>query len=171
MQDALYNVTGRLRDNLFSSTHNNVGARGSSSIIADTSPYGRIRDPVSLGNHPSVGVSHSLSRHTITQSTDPLVGVSHGLGRHTPLTQSMDHLGISHGLDRPPSPRLWASQVRSLSLPLSVCRSSHNFATSYGWVWLQSAGGVNLRSNPDVGRGLTSLKGGLELGRSVIPYK
>lgn len=137
VQDALYNVTGRLRDNLFSSTQNNVGARGSSSILTDTSPYGRIRDPVSLGNHPSVGVSHSLSRHTITQSTDPLVGVSHGLGRHTPLSQSMDHLGISHGLDRPPSPRLWASQ---------------------------SAGGVNLRSNPDVGRGLTSLKGGLELG-------
>ncbi|KAK9988942.1 hypothetical protein SO802_029181 [Lithocarpus litseifolius] len=137
VQDALYNVTGRLRDNLFSSTQNNVGARGSSSILTDTSPYGRIRDPVSLGNHPSVGVSHGLSRHTITQSTDPLVGVSHGLSRHTPLTQSMDHLGISHGLDRPPSPRLWASQ---------------------------SAGGVNLRSNPDVGRGLTSLKGGLELG-------
>ena len=82
MQDALYNVTGRLRDNLFSSTHNNVGARGSSSIIADTSPYGRIRDPAPFGNYPSVGVSHSLSRHTtITQSMDPSVGLREGPGR------------------------------------------------------------------------------------------
>uniref|UniRef100_A0A2N9IAQ6 K Homology domain-containing protein n=1 Tax=Fagus sylvatica TaxID=28930 RepID=A0A2N9IAQ6_FAGSY len=138
VQDALYNVTGRLRDNLFSGTPNNVGARSVSSILTDTSPYGRIRDPAPFGNYPSVGVSHSLSRHTtITQSMDPSVGVSHGLSRHTPLTQSMDHLGISHGLDRPPSPRLWASQ---------------------------SATGVNPRSNPDVGRGLTSFKGGLELG-------
>jgi transcription antitermination factor NusA-like protein len=138
VQDALYNVTGRLRDNLFSGTPNNVGARSGSSILTDTSPYGRIRDPAPFGNYPSVGVSHSLSRHTtITQSMDPSVGVSHGLSRHTPLTQSMDHLGISHGLDRPPSPRLWASQ---------------------------SATGVNPRSNPDVGRGLTSFKGGLELG-------
>jgi hypothetical protein len=121
VQDALYNVTGRLRDNLFSGTPNNVGARSGSSILTDTSPYGRIRDPAPFGNYPSVGVSHSLSRHTtITQSMDPSVGVSHGLSRHTPLTQSMDHLGISHGLDRPPSPRLWASQVRSLSLALSL---------------------------------------------------
>ncbi|XP_041014698.1 KH domain-containing protein HEN4-like isoform X1 [Juglans microcarpa x Juglans regia] len=183
VQDALYNVTGRLRDNLFSSTQNNVGARSSSSVLTDSSPYGRMRDPGPLGSHPSVGVSHSLGRHaTLTQSTDPSVGarssssvltdtspygrlrdpgplgshpsvgVSHGLGRHATLTQStdpsvglsqhatlsqsMDHYAITHGLDRPSSPRSWTSQ---------------------------SAVGVNPRSITDVGRGLTSLKGGLEL--------
>ncbi|KAG2704962.1 hypothetical protein I3843_05G029600 [Carya illinoinensis] len=141
VQDALYNVTGRLRDNLFSSTQNNVGARSSSSMLSDTSPYGRLRDPVPIGSHPSVGVSHGLSRHaSLTQSTDPSVGVSHSLSRHTTLSQSIDHLGSSHGLDLPPSPRSWASQL---------------------------AVGVNPRSNTDAGRGFTSLKGGLELGRLV----
>ncbi|KAF5448426.1 hypothetical protein F2P56_028962 [Juglans regia] len=139
VQDALYNVTGRLRDNIFSSTQNNVGARSSSSVLSDTSPYGRLRDPVPIGSHPSVGVSHGLSRHaSLTQCTDPSVGVSHSLSRHTTLSQSIDHLGSSHGLDLPPSPRLWASQL---------------------------AVGVN-PSNTDAGRGFTSLKGGLELGRS-----
>lgn len=137
VQDALYNVTGRLRDNLFSSTQNNLGTRSSSSVFTDTSPYGRLRDPPPLGSHPSVGVSHSLGRHTtLTQSTDPSVAVSHSLSRHT-INQSLDNLGISHGFDRPPSPRLWLSQ---------------------------SAVGVNPRSITDVGRGMTSLKGGLELG-------
>jgi hypothetical protein len=155
VQDALYNVTGRLRDNLFSSTQNNVGTRSSSSVFTDTSPYGRLRDPPPLGSHPSVGVSHSLSRHaTFTQSTDPSVGVSHSLSRHAsfnqstdpsvgvshslsrhtisqsmdnfgiPRGQSMDNFGIPHGFDRPPSPRLWASHVRSLSLSLSISLSS-----------------------------------------------
>ncbi|KAE8008327.1 hypothetical protein FH972_004848 [Carpinus fangiana] len=119
VQDALYNVTGRLRDNLFSSTQNNVGTRSSSSVFTDTSPYGRLRDPPPLGSHPSVGVSHSLGRHaTFTQSTDPSVGVSHSLSRHATFNQSTD----------------------------------------------PSVVGVNPRGITDVGRGMTNLKGGLELG-------
>lgn len=94
MQDALYNITGRLRDNLFSNTVNNSGRRNSSAVLTDTSPYGRLRDPAPIGFQPSSSV-----------------GVTHGLGRHTTLTQSMDHLGLSHNLDHPSSPRPWASQV------------------------------------------------------------
>ncbi|ONH90713.1 hypothetical protein PRUPE_8G070900 [Prunus persica] len=95
VQDALYNITGRLRDNLFSSTVNNSGRRSSSSMLTDTSPYGRLRDPTPIGFQPSSSV-----------------GINHGLSRHTTLTQSMDHLGLSHSLDHPSSsPRPWASQM------------------------------------------------------------
>ncbi|KAL6347470.1 hypothetical protein AAG906_025992 [Vitis piasezkii] len=92
VQDALYHITGRLRDNLFpSKTLNGAGIR-SSSAMNEISPYGRVRDPASFGLHSSVGVSPSFSRHTT-------------------LTQSMDHLGLSHSLDHPTSPRLWPSQT------------------------------------------------------------
>ncbi|THG03119.1 hypothetical protein TEA_001295 [Camellia sinensis var. sinensis] len=123
VQDALYNVTGRLRDNnLFTGRiSNGAGTRSSSSVITEMNPYERAGDPSSFGLHTSVGVSH----------------------RHTTLTQSMDHLGLSHNYDHPPSPNLWASQA---------------------------VGGVNPRSM-DVGRGLTSVQGGVEFGsgrRSVM---
>ncbi|XP_024165108.1 KH domain-containing protein HEN4 isoform X2 [Rosa chinensis] len=94
VQDALYNITGRLRDNLFSNTVNNSGRRNSSAVLTDTSPYGRLRDPAPTGFQPSSSV-----------------GVTYGLGRHTTLTQSMDHLGLSHNLDHPSSPRPWATQM------------------------------------------------------------
>lgn len=107
MQDAVYNVTGRLRDNLFSSTQNSTGTMNSSSLLP-TSPYGRMRDSAPLGIQ-----------------TSPPVGVTHGVRRHTPLTQGMDHLGLSHTYDRPPSPpRSWtpqaASQAKSASVSISV---------------------------------------------------
>ncbi|XP_059647985.1 KH domain-containing protein HEN4 [Cornus florida] len=125
VQDALYNVTGRLRDNFFpSKISNGSGIRSSSSAITEVSPYGRSRDPSSLGLHS--------------------VGVSHNINRHPTLTQSMDHLGLSQNFDHPPLPRSWASETVT---------------------------GVNPRSIMDVGRGLTSFKGGVELGsgsRSAI---
>ncbi|KAK9905236.1 hypothetical protein M0R45_000348 [Rubus argutus] len=93
VQDALYNITGRLRDNLFSSTVNNSGRRNSSTLLTDTIPYGRLRDPAPIGFQSSSSV-----------------GVTHGLSRHTTLSQSMDHLGLNN-LDHPSSPRPWASQM------------------------------------------------------------
>ncbi|XP_050365807.1 KH domain-containing protein HEN4 isoform X2 [Argentina anserina] len=94
VQDALYNITGRLRDNLFSSTVNNSGRRKSSTVVSDSGPYGRLSNPAPIGFQlsSSVGVTHSFSRH-IT------------------LSQSMDHLELSHNLDHPSSPRPWASQM------------------------------------------------------------
>jgi len=53
VQDALYNATGRLRDNLFGGTQNNAGTRSLSSVQSDTSPYGRLRD-VPLGSQSSL---------------------------------------------------------------------------------------------------------------------
>ncbi|WJX22081.1 hypothetical protein P8452_11423 [Trifolium repens] len=53
VQDALYNATGRLRDNLFGGTQNSAGTSSLSSVRADTSPYGRLRD-VPLGGQSSL---------------------------------------------------------------------------------------------------------------------
>ncbi|KAL6964217.1 hypothetical protein U1Q18_035275 [Sarracenia purpurea var. burkii] len=125
VQDALYNVTCRLRDNLFPSRMpNSAGTRSNSSVITEISSYARSRDPTSVGLNTSVGASRDLNRHGIMQS--------------------MDHLGLSHMYDHPPSPRLWESQTVS---------------------------GVNTRGIVDAGKGLTSVKGGIELGsgsRSAI---
>ncbi|XP_038888005.1 KH domain-containing protein HEN4 [Benincasa hispida] len=96
VQDALYNVTGRLRDNLFSSVLSNSGTRNGAgtSIYPETSPYGRVRDPASLVRTTPVGTSHgSFMQHSTAQSTDDL--------------------GLSHSLDSPSSPGLWASQSLS----------------------------------------------------------
>ncbi|GFS32732.1 RNA-binding KH domain-containing protein [Actinidia rufa] len=85
VQDALYRVTCRLRDNLFPNRMpNGAATRISSSVITETSPYGRARDPSSVGSHTPIGVSHNLSKHAITQS--------------------LDHLDLSHNYDRPTSP-------------------------------------------------------------------
>ncbi|KAK9943033.1 hypothetical protein M0R45_008658 [Rubus argutus] len=56
VQDALYNITGRLRDNLFSSTVNNSGRRNSSTLLTDTIPYGRLRDPAPIGFQSSSSI-------------------------------------------------------------------------------------------------------------------
>ncbi|CAN6555349.1 unnamed protein product [Malus baccata var. baccata] len=114
VQDALYNITGRLRDNLFSSTVSNPGRRSNSSMLTDTSPYGRLKDPNPIGYQPSSSV-----------------GITCGLSRHSTLIQNMDHLGLSHSLDHPSPPRPWASQMSAFT---------------------------------DVGRGLTSLKSGTDIG-------
>ncbi|KAF8406106.1 hypothetical protein HHK36_008186 [Tetracentron sinense] len=94
VQNALFLVTGRLRGNLFPGKMLNIAGYESysSSAIPETSPYGRARRPTTPRLHPSVGLSHTLDQQTT-------------------LTQSMDHLGLSHNLDRPPSPRLLASQT------------------------------------------------------------
>ncbi|XVF44865.1 hypothetical protein PTKIN_Ptkin02bG0158100 [Pterospermum kingtungense] len=201
VKDAIYNVTGRLRDNLFSTTLKSAGAKSSSSVLSETSPYERLLDTAPLGLHTSSGVSHGISRHATLpmNNTDPLglshgldrprspglwqselqmatgptprsitakssssvlsetspyerlldtaslglhtsSGVSHGISRHATLPlNNTDPLGLSHGLDRPRSPGLWQSE-------------------------LQMATGPTPRSITDIGRGLTSFRGGFELG-------
>ncbi|KDO53984.1 hypothetical protein CISIN_1g009173mg [Citrus sinensis] len=91
VKDAVYNVTGRLRDNHFSGTLNTARTRSTSSVLTETSPYSRLKDPASFGVHSSVAVSHDFSQ--------------------PPLTQGMDHLGLSHSLDCPSSPKLWTAQT------------------------------------------------------------
>ncbi|KAF8032066.1 hypothetical protein BT93_D1086 [Corymbia citriodora subsp. variegata] len=118
VQNALYNITGRLRDNIFSSSSNNLGGRMASSVLAESSPYGRLKDPVA-------------------PALDTSPGIAPGLSRYTSLTPSTDQLGLRHHLDHSSPPRLWTSQ---------------------------GVAGVPQRSNSDVGRGLTSLRSGTELG-------
>ncbi|XP_027345653.1 KH domain-containing protein HEN4-like isoform X2 [Abrus precatorius] len=78
VQDALYNATGRLRDNLFVSTQNSGGTRSLSSVLADIGPYRRLRDPIPVGDQPNVAVSHSLSRHPLPglQAQQTVTGIN-----------------------------------------------------------------------------------------------
>ncbi|OMO85254.1 hypothetical protein CCACVL1_10315 [Corchorus capsularis] len=119
VKDAIYHVTGRLRDNLFATMLKNAGAKSSASVLTDTSPYERLSDTAPLGLQASSGVSHNLSRHT------------------TLTLNSTDSLGLPISSDRSHSPGLWTSEM---------------------------ATGLNPRSITDIGRGLTSLRGGFELG-------
>ncbi|XLS73728.1 hypothetical protein HN51_030593 [Arachis hypogaea] len=119
VQDALYNATGRLRDNLIISSQNSAGTRSQNSVRADsslssaradtslssaradTSPYGRLRDTVSLSGQPAFGVSPCLTRHTLSQSIDHHAlahNLDHSLGRHS-LSQSLDHHALPYNLD------------------------------------------------------------------------
>ncbi|OMO63490.1 hypothetical protein COLO4_32403 [Corchorus olitorius] len=119
VKDAIYHVTGRLRDNLFATMLKNAGAKNSASVLTDTSPYERLSDTAPLGLQASSGVSHNLSRHT------------------TLTLNSTDSLGLPISSDRSRSPGLWTSEM---------------------------ATGLNPRSITDIGRGLTSFRGGFELG-------
>lgn len=135
VQDALYNATGRLRDNLLSSIVKSAGARCAPSLLADTATYERTRDPAPLGI-----------------SVSPTIGVNHNIGLHPTRDQSLDHLGLSYTLDRPPSPRAWTSQMVAGVSTRGIPNAS-----------MHMVAGVSTRGNNDAGRGLASLKGGLEL--------
>ncbi|XP_039014766.1 LOW QUALITY PROTEIN: KH domain-containing protein HEN4-like [Hibiscus syriacus] len=126
VKDAMYHVTGKLRDNLFSISLKTAEAKSSSSVLIETSPYERLLDNSPLELQASSGFSHSLSRHTslATDSTNPY--------------------GHSYSSDLPRSEGLWTSETST---------------------------GLNPRGITDGGRGLTSFRGGLELGsgnRSAI---
>ncbi|KAK8568296.1 hypothetical protein V6N12_006850 [Hibiscus sabdariffa] len=126
VKDAMYHVTGKLRDYLFSTSLKTAGAKSSSSVLIETSPYERLLDNSPLELQASSGFSHSLNRNTslVMDSTNPF--------------------GYSYSSDRPRSAGLWTSEM---------------------------ATGLNPRGITDSGRGLSSFRGGLELGsgnRSAI---
>jgi poly(rC)-binding protein 2/3/4 len=167
VKDAIYHVTGRLRDNLFSGMLSTPGARSNSSVLAEISPYVKSVDPVrdslrdsswepvrdilrepvrdplrdafrdslretvrdplrepvrDLFREPVRDPLREPARDSAPYIMQPRAGNSHNLSRQTVITQNMDHLGLSHSLDRPPSPRLWASQVFSSSLlDINIC--------------------------------------------------
>ncbi|KAK7400376.1 hypothetical protein VNO78_11582 [Psophocarpus tetragonolobus] len=62
VQGAIYNATGRLRDYLFSSTHNSGGIRSLSSVLT--------------GGQPTVAVSHSLNRYLSPGLEAPQTGLN-----------------------------------------------------------------------------------------------
>ncbi|KAL4303847.1 hypothetical protein GQ457_10G019830 [Hibiscus cannabinus] len=126
VKDALYHVTGKLRDNLFSTSLKTAGAKSSSSVLIESSPYERLLDNSPLELQASSGFSHSLNRNTslVMDSTNPF--------------------GHSYSSDRPRFAGLWTSEM---------------------------ATGLSPRGITDSGRGLSSFRGGLELGsgnRSAI---
>ncbi|XP_009609357.1 KH domain-containing protein HEN4 [Nicotiana tabacum] len=93
VQDALRNVTGRLRDNLLAAkVSNGAVSRNSSPLASESSFSGQMKEPP-FGFHRSSGVSH-------------------GINQHPDLTRSMDNLVLSNNIDHPPSPGQWSSQTR-----------------------------------------------------------
>ncbi|KAM3219806.1 KH domain-containing protein HEN4 [Capsicum annuum] len=91
VQDALRNVTGRLRDNLLAAKVSN-GVCRNNSLASESSPSGQMKEPP-FGFHRSSGVTH-------------------GMNQHPDLTRSIDNLVLSNKTDHPPSSGLWSSQTR-----------------------------------------------------------
>ncbi|KAL8541782.1 hypothetical protein ACS0TY_002875 [Phlomoides rotata] len=85
VQDALYKVTGKLRDNIFSTTIL-TGNGNRNSSRTENGSYGR-----SI-NHPPLSVGNSENHDD-----------------HKSLIQSVDHLAISSNNDRLPSPSVFTS--------------------------------------------------------------
>ncbi|ESW20352.1 hypothetical protein PHAVU_006G201600 [Phaseolus vulgaris] len=175
VQDALYNATGRLRDNLFASTQYSAGARSLSTLRVDSSPYGRLQDVVPLGSQLPAATSHSLSRHTF----------AHGIDHHA-LSRSLDRPSSpglwTRNLDRPYSPGPWSRNLdrpsspgpwsRNLDRPSSPGPWSRNLdrLSSPGLWTPPTMPGINSRGVNDFNWGLTSRRGGLERvsGKSAI---
>ncbi|XP_062082633.1 KH domain-containing protein HEN4 isoform X2 [Humulus lupulus] len=162
VQDALYNATGRLRDNLLSSIVNSAATRNASSLLTNTSPYARMRDPAPPGIN-----------------TSPPIGVTHSFTQHSTLSKGLDHLGLSHTLDHPSSPRQWESQMMAGVSTRGFSEAGGGFSNAVRGFSDASRGfsdagrGLSdagrgfsdaIRGFSDASRGLTSLKGGLELG-------
>ncbi|KAK7412173.1 hypothetical protein VNO78_03623 [Psophocarpus tetragonolobus] len=118
VQDALYDATGRLRDNLFVSTQNIAGTRSLSSLRVDTSPYHRLQDVVPLASLQPTATSHSLSRHS--------------------FAQGIDHPALSRDFDYPSSPGLWT--------PPTVAGINPRGIDDFSWGLTSRKGGLELVS-------------------------
>ncbi|KAK6135655.1 hypothetical protein DH2020_030592 [Rehmannia glutinosa] len=118
VQDALYKVTGRLRDNIFS-VINSTGRGNFNSLRTEDSAYGRVRDPPPFRSHLSLGITDNPNEHKS-------------------LIQSMDQLGISNDKDRQPSPSLLTS--------LTVSGVNHGNTMDNGGRLPSVKGGVELGS-------------------------
>lgn len=82
-------------------------------MLHESTDYITLRDPLrDTLRDPLRGTLKEQLRGPAPVNLHSSIGLSHSLSRHTNISQSMDHLGLSHSLDRPPSPRLWASQVK-----------------------------------------------------------
>lgn len=95
-------MTGRLRDNIFSTTIL-TGNGNRNSLRTENGAYGRSTNPPPFGSHLSVGNSDNLNDHKS-------------------LIQSVDHLAISSNKDRLPSSSVFTPGVRF---------NNHCFLSSY----------------------------------------
>lgn len=91
VQDALYKVTGRLRDNMFA-TRLLTAIRNHNSSRTENGAYGIVKSRPAFGSHQSLADSDTTNVHSS-------------------LTQSMDHLSISSTNDRYVPPNSSTSMV------------------------------------------------------------
>ncbi|CAK8530346.1 unnamed protein product [Lathyrus sativus] len=124
VQDALYNATGRLRDNLFGDTQNSAGTRSLSSVQADTSPYGRLRD-IPLGGQSSLRAD---TGPYVRLKSIPFVGQSSLQADTSPYVRLRDvPLGGQSSLQADISP-----YVRLRDVPLGGQSSLQGDTSPYG---------------------------------------
>lgn len=72
IQDALYHVTSRLRNNLFTSKTTNTSGSGNGKLISDTTIHGSVRDMTPSSLHHSSMTSMSINgQATLRQGLDP----------------------------------------------------------------------------------------------------
>ncbi|XP_021776249.1 KH domain-containing protein HEN4-like [Chenopodium quinoa] len=87
IQDALYHVTSRLRNNLFTSIAMNIPGSRTGKLLLDTSNYGRIQDATTVGLCHSFGTNQSIGgQATLSQGLDPLP--------HPNISQSSPSTGL-----------------------------------------------------------------------------
>uniref|UniRef100_A0A2P2KR28 Uncharacterized protein MANES_10G097500 n=1 Tax=Rhizophora mucronata TaxID=61149 RepID=A0A2P2KR28_RHIMU len=180
VKDAIYHITGRLRVNLFISTLGN-GTRSTSSVLTETSPYGRLRD--SLRDTLRDPLTNPLRDMLTNPLRDPLTNPLRDTVRD-PMTNPLRDTLTDPLRDTGRDPlRESLRNHASLTLPSSVSIASkglhttlangmdhlglsHNFDSPPSprlWASKMIAG-ANPRSTTDVSRGLAAFKGGLELG-------
>ncbi|XP_048231498.1 KH domain-containing protein HEN4 isoform X4 [Ricinus communis] len=180
VKDAVYHVTGRLRDNLFSSALSTPVTR-STTVITEASPYGRLKEPL----RDAFKEPLNTFREPLGDAfRDPLRAAMRGPlrdARRDPLRDSFgDTLRdqLRDTLKEPPRgpapynlhPPIGVSH--SLNRHNTLTQSMDHLGLSHSLdgpisprLWAsQTMAGINPRVVPDASRGFTSFKGGLELG-------
>lgn len=124
VQDALYNLTGRLRENLLTNSVSSAsttrslsymlpetspyGNMNGSSSKTDTDPYGRIREPDSLAYDNSEPVIYHINGSPYVDVTNSLRCHSNSNGLGPSYTLDWPTSPEQHAYQRPPSPRQYA---------------------------------------------------------------
>lgn len=144
MREAIFHITSRLRDSVFSNSMKNSITKSSSALTTERIYHRQSDNPLSIGSHQSVSNpptnssslhrrsedsflsgSHSSVNYSRPVGTDPYVrpedpfpdrfNPSAGYSPNFGRRFTMDHSDISHYLTEVPS-RLWASPVCLISL-------------------------------------------------------
>lgn len=139
MREAIYHVTSRLRDSLFSNSMKNSVTKSNSTLTTERMYHGQSDTPLSIGSHQSfshpptissglhrrsedsfLSGSHSSLHSTRPIGSDPYIrpedpfpdrfNPSAGYSPNFGRRSSMDHSDVSHHLTETAS-RLWTSPV------------------------------------------------------------
>ncbi|KAA8540169.1 hypothetical protein F0562_024267 [Nyssa sinensis] len=145
VQDALYQITSRLRETIFPMKPHHSSVSGSpymSPYLEMPPPLFRPRhDPASPGHYPSpIGPPHGVDRVAMpAQPFDSHPAFSHGMDRlgptyldRVPYPYGIERPGHGPSFDRQSSPRRWTSQAVSSGNPSRVADAGGGLALNNG---------------------------------------